>query len=225
MLNKTKVILPKRKHVPVLDGDYLVGVYYHPWKSFFFLHRLKMILSLMDGKFKRLLDLGCGCGIFLPSLKEKSLSLYGCDIHDGLDKIKAMLNLENTQAQLLNLDILKPDPLYTAYFDGIVCMSVLEHIQPALLPQAVVNIKNMLTDEGKLFLGIPVDNFIGRLGHVINKYDYKKGHPANHTEIINVLISEFEIIAQKSFPGILKILDIYIVLMLKKKKNEDTYGK
>jgi len=217
MLNKVKVILPKRKHIPKLEGDYLVPVYYHPWKSFFFLYRLKMILSLMERRYKKLLDLGCGCGILLPTLKEKSLSLYGCDIHGGLDKVKTMLDLENTQANLFRLDILATNPLYSSYFDGIVCMSVLEHIHPAQLSQAVVNIKKMLTNDGELFLGIPVDNFIARLGHSINRYNYKEGHFSNQNDIINTLKSEFEIIERKNFPGFLKALDIYIVLKLRKK--------
>lgn len=59
--------LPPKHHIPALEDP--IAYYYIPVFRTFFIRRLSLCLNLLPrDRIPRLLDVGCGTGIFLPSL-------------------------------------------------------------------------------------------------------------------------------------------------------------
>jgi SAM-dependent methyltransferase len=93
-------------------------------------------VSLKD----RVLDIGCYDGYFLSMLD--CSDKYGSDVDDEALKI----------AESRKIKILK-DLNIPEYFDIIVCMEVLEHIQD---PEEMINIiRHLMKPDGKVLISIP----------------------------------------------------------------------
>lgn len=113
--------------------------------------------TLGQVKGQKVLDAGCGDGLFSIELAQKGAIVYGVDISEPA------LNRARSRVQQLQLDhricLLRASaaqlPFATSYFDSIICHSVLEHI-----PDDVESLKEMnrvLKPSGRLVLTVPAD--------------------------------------------------------------------
>lgn len=67
-------------------GNYAINKYYKLPYSFFYRHKLKMMVNLMEDKtYKNCLDYGSGPGIFTPELKKHAISVLSHDAHHTVD--------------------------------------------------------------------------------------------------------------------------------------------
>lgn len=115
-------------------GNYALKKYYQFPYSFFYRHKLKMIVNLMHEKYKNILDFGCGPGIFTPELKKYALFV---------------------------IDLEKNDPINPFWkFDCIVCASVLEFCE---LEPTLMTLKKLLNPKGVLLIASPMKNMITSL--------------------------------------------------------------
>lgn len=145
--------------------------------------RLEMAVDLLgDRRFHRLLDAGYGGGVFLPELAQRTEELHGVDIHPHLAHVKSMAQTEGLkvflrQASLCNTGY--PD----GYFDGIICISVLEFIDD--LPAAIAEIRRIAAPKGTIVLGFPGENFFTTLGYLLARTpDPRRVHRANYRMIL-----------------------------------------
>jgi len=103
--------------------------YYRPLLGWLYRKRLRMGLDLLPAKASRILEVGVGSGILVPTLSSNFSHYTGIDLvlADGLDRLVA----PSCRAEFLQADLLRESDLPEGSFDAVVCLSVLEHIADA----------------------------------------------------------------------------------------------
>jgi len=116
---------PASALVPNSEFDPL-PYYYRPVVGQLYRHRLRMGLGLVPSGGRRVLEIGVGSGILVPSLTAGFPEYVGTDLllAPGLDSLVS----PGCRATFLVADLLDPDALPAGAFDVVVCLSVLEHI-------------------------------------------------------------------------------------------------
>jgi SAM-dependent methyltransferase len=128
--------------------------YYRPVVGQLYRHRLRMGLGLVPSGGRRVLEIGVGSGILVPSLTAGFPEYVGSDLllAPGLDSLVT----PGCHATFLVADLLDPNALPAGTFDVVVCLSVLEHIAD---PEAAARcLVRALAPGGTLVAGYPMVN-------------------------------------------------------------------
>ena len=137
MRHNTKITLPPYSTLKKYEGNgnWAIAKYYRfPW-SFFYRHKLKMMVAMMPEKIQyNILDLGCGPGIFTTELKKHGLRIKNVDKVEGVD------------------------PNWK--FDIVVCGSYLEFVN---LEHVLFIINKVLNPGGLLIVASPMENIFTKL--------------------------------------------------------------
>ncbi|MFX1592158.1 MAG: class I SAM-dependent methyltransferase, partial [Promethearchaeota archaeon] len=145
ILKKTEIIANQIEN-KYDDKKYFKG-YLSNYKEF--IKIFNQMLNLIE-KYKnpgKILDIGCGLGLFLYLAKKRGWEVSGIEISkfaSNFAKNKLKLNVINSD----NLDIFQDN-----FFDVIVVNHVLEHIKNPLL--ILRQIEKKLNINGILFIGVP----------------------------------------------------------------------
>jgi SAM-dependent methyltransferase len=128
--------------------------YYRPVVGQLYRHRLRMGLGLVPSGGRRVLEIGVGSGILVPSLTAGFPEYVGTDLllAPGLDSLVA----PGCHATFQVADLLDPNALPAGTFEVVVCLSVLEHIaNPEAAARCLVR---ALAPGGTLVAGYPMVN-------------------------------------------------------------------
>jgi SAM-dependent methyltransferase len=128
--------------------------YYRPTTGWLYRHRLQMGLDLLPPGGRRILEVGVGSGILVPTLTAHYQEYVGTDLvlAAGLEALVA----PGCQARFQTADLLAPDSFADGDFDAVVCFSVLEHIADA--DGAARSLARALASGGTLVTGYPMVN-------------------------------------------------------------------
>jgi SAM-dependent methyltransferase len=126
--------------------------YYHRWVGWLYRHRLQMGLSMLPEGGTRVLEIGVGSGILVPTLTRRYAEYTGTDLTlaGGLELLVAL----RCRATFRSADLLRDDDLPADGFDAIVCFSVLEHIADS--DGAARGLARALAPGGTLITGYPM---------------------------------------------------------------------
>jgi ubiquinone/menaquinone biosynthesis C-methylase UbiE len=145
------------------------------------------------------LDIGCGTGIILPELTRRTGGeIWAIDVFLQEHSLKEMMRLEGISAHLAAADLLNL-PYKDDFFDAVLLISVLEHIED--LAGAIEEIHRVTKPGGTVVAGFPTKNTItdkllgGSTGF----------HVSTHRQIIEVLKRKLESFKVVSFPGFLPL--------------------
>jgi len=210
-----EITIPRRENIHRTDVADPVNWYYIWGTRTFFLHRLKIALAMLGTwKYERLLDIGFGCGIFLPELSKRCDELHGIDIHNNIHLVEDMMQkegLKSTLSRASAIEIPYPDK----YFDCIVCMSVLEHIRD--IRPAIREIRRVTKHDGTIVLGFPVDNVLSRVALQISYIWHPNAkledeHVSTHNDILKEVRDQLHIIQTRQFPSFVPLnFSLYFV--------------
>lgn len=220
-----KLKIPEKKNLIPLKHtyiDYTIDQYYRPFQGYFMRKRLELAFSMLGRKkFDKILDVGYGGGTFVPMLAKVANKVYGIDtIPDKQMKlVKQILKREGVDADLIVGSIFK-SPYKDNFFDGAVCISVLEHFKGKELNKAVSEMYRVLKPGGTLVMGFPVKNpmtdFI--IDHFLS-FDPNDIHPSGHKQILSAINEEVKIEKRiHYFPFLPLDLSLYCVVRVKKSK-------
>ncbi|HWP46384.1 MAG TPA: class I SAM-dependent methyltransferase [Candidatus Limnocylindrales bacterium] len=187
-----EILLPDRKNIKETSAADPLKLYYIPIARSFYKARFADALRLLGGRVRRLLEVGCGSGIFLPELARHAESLFACDLHPNLNKTLQMLRIESVPASLVqsNASML---PYATESMDAIVCMSVLEHLHDLQSPAE--EFFRVLQPGGFAIIGVPVTNLmtevILRLSYLSFDARLEDEHVSTHRDVIRTFSQKF----------------------------------
>jgi ubiquinone/menaquinone biosynthesis C-methylase UbiE len=189
--------LPPKHHIPALEDP--IAYYYIPILRSFFIKRLTLCLDLLPpGRIPRLLDIGCGTGIVIPELVKRCDQIWAVDNQLQERSLKGMLESERITAHLATADLLHL-PFKRDYFDVILLISILEHIEA--LPDACTEMLRVLKPGGMVVAGFPTKNALtDRLLGASTNF-----HVSTHQQIIGALKSVLHSFKVVSFPAILPL--------------------
>lgn len=177
--------------------------YYFPFNQFY-LKRLKIVLNLLDkNKHEKLLDIGFGSGIFLPSLSLKTKKLFGVDNHDYIQQVLDLLSDLKIEVELKKGSVLAL-PYEDNQFDCVTCLSVLEFVDD--MDKAMSEIARVAKPGAKIIIGAPVvSRFTDACYTVLGKKGQNKIHPSDHKKIINSAKKYFSMEKTKKIPSFLPL--------------------
>ena len=179
------VRLPRRRVIQPTSDDDPLPYYYFPLTGWAYRGRLEVAVSLLgDRELDNLLEIGYGSGIFLPELSHHCRQLIAMDIHGQGANIRAMLQHERVQAELVDGSVTAMQ-FADGAFDAVVCLSVLEHLQSPDLKCALAEIRRVTREEGTVILGYPVRNMMMDAFFRVVGYVPKDIHPSGHRDIWN----------------------------------------
>ena len=88
--------------------------------------RFRLAQSLLAGRhYERLLEIGYGSGVFMPTLSRMCDALYGADVHEHSAEVTEKLREHGLSAKL-HVAGAAALPFESDFFDGIVAVSCLE---------------------------------------------------------------------------------------------------
>jgi SAM-dependent methyltransferase len=144
--------LPPRGTLTANDAQDPLPYYYHRWVGWLYRHRLQMGLDLLPAGGQRVLEIGVGSGILVPTLTKHYREYTGTDL--TLAPGLAALVAPGCRAEFRRADLLCDGDLPANHFDAIVCFSVLEHIPDAA--GAARTLARTLAPGGTLIAGYPM---------------------------------------------------------------------
>ena len=147
--------LPPRGVLKPNDAVDPLPYYYHPLVGWLYRHRLQMgldFLPTLPAVRQRVLEIGVGSGVLVPTLTKHYAEYTGTDLTlaPGLDALVA----PGCRAEFRRADLLRDEDLPAGYYNAIVCFSVLEHIRDA--DGAARGLARALAPGGTLVTGYPM---------------------------------------------------------------------
>ena len=181
MFGSSKLALPPRGALPKTNDEDPVDYYYRPLTARMYRGRLELTADLLGpGPFEAVLDVGYGSGIFIPELTRRADRVVGLEIHGEATSVEDALKRLGIDAELRSGDVLAM-PFADESFDGIVCLSVLEHLTE--LDAALTELRRVARPGAVVVLGFPVRNFITDSFFRLAGYDPRRMHPSSNREI------------------------------------------
>jgi SAM-dependent methyltransferase len=158
--------------------------YYRPVIGHLYRHRLKMGLRLVPGGGRRVLEVGVGSGILVPSLTAGFPEYVGADL--VLAAGLASLVTPGCTATFQVADLLDPAALPAGAFDVVVCVSVLEHVADA--EAAARCLARALAPAGTLVAGYPmVNRFMAACFRILGFGNVEEHHVTAPAQITSAL--------------------------------------
>ena len=158
--------------------------YYRPLTGWLYRKRLQMGLDLLPERGSRVLEVGVGSGILIPTLSTHFPHYTGTDLvlAEGLHPLVAA----SCHAEFLSADLLNESSLPAQSFDAVICLSVLEHIADS--DAAARALARALVKGGTLVAGYPmVNGFMARLFRAIGFGNIEEHHVSAPAKISKAL--------------------------------------
>ena len=163
------------------------------------LKRFKLCLKLLGKtKYNRLLEIGYGSGIFLPTVFGFTNELFGIDIHTKNKQVEEILEKNNIKSKLISGSAVNM-PLENEFFDCIVAISSIEFIDK--LNEACLEIRRVLKKNGCLIIITPgVSELLDAGLKILTGENAKKDYEDRRNYIIPTLLKYFKMKDKIAFP-------------------------
>jgi SAM-dependent methyltransferase len=189
--------LPRRGTLQPNDADDPLPYYYHPLVGWLYRHRLQMGLYLLPAGGRRVLEVGVGSGVLVPTLTRHFPEYTGTDLTLA-PRLEALV-APGCRAEFRRADLLRDGDLPADHFDTIVCFSVLEHIADA--EAAARTLARALAPGGTLVAGYPMVSALMTRAFALIGYDrIDDHHVSTPARIASALAAELQPVARAAFP-------------------------
>jgi SAM-dependent methyltransferase len=194
--------------IPNNDVDPL-RFYYLPLVGRVFASRLQTGLDLLDGRFQRLLEVGYGSGLLMPTLARISDELYGADLEAEPPSLRATLERLGTRPRELVKADVRALPFSDGFFDGVIAFSILEHLKQAELERAARELARVISVGGRLLIGCPaVHTVMNAAFAAIGFPNIGQHHFSGPPAIIEALGRHFTVEKRSTLPRLGQLLPV-----------------
>jgi ubiquinone/menaquinone biosynthesis C-methylase UbiE len=191
--------------------------YYKPFVGQLYVERINIALQLLENRqYQRILEIGYGSGILMPTLSQIGREVYGVDLDSDPNLIGKQLKRLDCYPKLSRgvADRLLFDD---RFFDLVVAISVLEHINE--IESFLQEIARVIQPGGFLLVGMPrVDKAMDYLFRAIGFSDIDHHHVTSPDDMLAAASSCFSLISQSQLPTFLpSSIYLYRAFLLQKK--------
>lgn len=172
---------------------------YRPFLGWIIRQRYRMILSLLPKKhLHRLLEVGYGSGVFMPSLVERCDELHGIDIHPYAQEVTDCLSSFHILAHLVS-GTAEAMPFEDASFDAVVALSSLEFVPD--IEAACRELQRVLKPNGSLVVVTPGYSPLVDWGlKLLTGESAKKDYGDRRQTLMPTLLRHFTVDRKRTFP-------------------------
>jgi ubiquinone/menaquinone biosynthesis C-methylase UbiE len=179
MIRRLKLL--KKDQYPKSEKSDPLPFYFWPVLGRLYRERVEICLNSLPAG-GRVLEIGYGSGLLFPNLDEMFDEIHGIDLKADAGKTQETFNRLGIKTTIRKGDILNL-PYEEHFFDAVLCISILEHLQPGSLPQALSEIRRVLKPTGILVYGVPVDRPLMSLMFRFLGYDIRKHHFSTEKDV------------------------------------------
>ncbi len=129
--------------------------YYTPLVGKIFRARLDTGLALLEGPYRRLLEIGFGSGLLLPTLTRTAGRVDGIDLESDPDEVKRNLAALGVAVGDLTRGDVRSLPYGAGTFDCVIAFSIFEHLKNVDLSPALSEVRRVMTPGGHFLVGCP----------------------------------------------------------------------
>lgn len=183
--------------------------YYKPLVGRVFAARLNSGLRLLDGHFPRLLEIGYGSGLLMPTLSAVCDELYGVDLERESPGLRERLAQLGVRPKALVQADVRALPFTDGYFDAVVAFSIFEHVKPAQLAPALADVARVLAPGGKLLIGCPaVHKLMNAAFAAIGFADIDNHHVSTIADVVAAAAPRFTLTQKAALPRVMGTLPL-----------------
>jgi len=192
-------LLPRQKYPSARDQD-PIRFYFLPIIGQMYRRRVEFCLAECSGG-ERVLEIGFGSGVTFLNLHEIYNEVHGIDLTSDIDKVTKAFKDQNIATYLKKGNIL--DIAYNNnFFDTVLLVSVLEHLNPEDLIQAFIEIHRVLKPGGQVVYGIPIDRPLMLMIFRLLGYNIREHHFSTEKDILAaamVILKKVRLVKMNSF--------------------------
>jgi ubiquinone/menaquinone biosynthesis C-methylase UbiE len=203
------------------DSDPL-PFYYKPLVGRLFAARLNIGLALLDGRFKRVLEIGYGSGLLMPTLASISDQIYGLDLAPEPAGLRARLQQLGVQPEELVQADVKRMPFAAGHFDGVIAFSIFEHLKSDELAPALAEVARVLEPGGRFLVGCPaVHKIMNAAFSAIGFANIEQHHFSTIADVLAAAQTHFTVERHDALPGVMRRLPLgwapYTTVLLRRR--------
>jgi len=131
--------------------------YYQPIIGMAYRARMNVGLRCLPETCDKILDVGYGSGLLMPTLAKHARELHGVDIHPRAKEVTESLERLGIKATLSQGDA-RTIPYPDEHFDVVLTFSFLDYVRP--VGPYIDEMARVLKRGGKMILGIPKANWL-----------------------------------------------------------------
>ncbi len=195
-------LLPAKAYKGVNKYD-PIKYYYWPIFGRMYRRRVELALAECTGG-ERVLEVGFGSGLAFPNLHEMYREIYGIDLTADIEAVRSVFEPMGIPLFLERGNVLNM-PYPDNKFDTVLLISVLEHLKPLELDQALAEVKRILKPGGQMVYGTPVEKPFMVLMFRLMGHNIREEHFSTEKEIAAAAYKTFSkghVIEMKSTPPI-----------------------
>jgi len=173
-------LLPREEYGFTKNHDPM-RIYFWPLVGKLFRRRVEYCLDQCQGG-EKILEVGFGSGATFLALNEKYKHIYGIDLDTDVEAVENLYERYHINHNL-KIGNLIDLPYEENTFDTVLLISILEHVKPIDLQQAMGEIKRVLKVGGQMVYGVPIERPLMRIGFWFLGYDIRKHHFSTENQV------------------------------------------
>ncbi len=175
--------------------------YYMPLVGRMFRARINLGLRLLPRRPGRLLEIGYGSGLLLPTLTALADRVDGVDLVSRPTEVRAALaRLGVSVGELIQSDVCAM-PFADGRYDVVVAFSIFEHLKALELERALAETRRVLRPGGMLLVGCPaVHKGMNLAFAAIGFHGIDEHHFSSIHDVLSACLGRFTVERQATWP-------------------------
>ena len=183
--------------------------YYRPLLGKVFAARLNTGLRLLDGRYPRLLEIGYGSGLLMPTLASACDELYGLDLEREPPGLRERLGRLGVRPRALVQADAQRMPFDDGFFDAVVAFSIFEHLRGHELAPALGEVARVTRAGGRFLVGCPaVHKLMNAAFATIGFSGIEDHHFSTIADVVAAASPWFTVERHDALPGVMRTLPL-----------------
>lgn len=191
-------MLPPSEYVGI-NRDDPIRFYNLPIFGSLYRKRVELCLNELNGG-QRILEIGFGSGVTFFNLHDLYTEIYGLDLTAAAGEVEEFFRKRGIETHLANGNVASM-PFEDNYFDAVLLISILEHLQQNDQERVFMEISRVLTPGGRVVYGVPVERPLMTMSFRLLGYDIHKHHFSSERDVYQAAARQFQLVRINGLRG------------------------